>query len=101
MHDPSAPQFHEHQDVPHRVVPQGLRGQVHVPQLGGVSGQERAPGGGGRSTVSCPGDHVPTDGAGSMLHPEFRLQLQGDTVLAPLGVIGRDAANQADVVPRD
>ncbi len=36
-----------------------------------------------------------------MLHPEFRLELQGDAVLAPLGMIGRDAANQADVAPRD
>ena len=41
------------------------------------------------------------DSAGRVLHPKFRLQLQADTVLAPLGVIGRDAANQADVAPGD
>ncbi len=51
--------------------------------------------------LSVPGDHVPTDRAGRVLHPELRLQLQSDPVLAPLGMIGRDAANQADVAPRD
>ncbi len=35
-----------------------------------------------------------------MLHPELRLELQGDPVLAPLRMIGRDATNQADVAPR-
>ena len=45
--------------------------------------------------------HVSTDGAGRMHHPEFRLELQNDSVLAPLGMIGRDAANQVDVAPGD
>jgi len=47
VHHPSAPQFHKHQDVSNRVVPQGLGGQVHGPQLAGMSGQEGVPGGGG------------------------------------------------------
>ncbi len=36
-----------------------------------------------------------------VLNPEFGLELQGDTVLAPLGMIGRDATNQADVGARN
>jgi len=36
-----------------------------------------------------------------VLHPQFRLELQGDSVLTPLGMIGRDSANQTDVGPGD
>ena len=36
-----------------------------------------------------------------MLNPEFGLEFQRDTVLAPLGMIGRDSTNQVDVGARN
>ncbi len=75
MYHPLAPQFHEQQDVPHRVVSQGVGGQVHGPQLAGVTGQEGAPGGGGVTAVYLAVQHVPADRTGNVLHSQFRLEL--------------------------
>ena len=36
-----------------------------------------------------------------MLPPRFRPEFQGDPILAPLGMIGRDLADEVDVAPRD
>ncbi len=33
--------------------------------------------------------------------PQFRLELRGDPVLTPLGMIGRDSMDQPDVAPSD
>jgi hypothetical protein len=66
-----------------------------------MAGQEGAPDGGEVAALSLPGGHVSADRAGRMLHAQFRPELQGDPVLTPLRMIGRDAADEVDVVPRD
>ena len=98
---PSATELHEPLDLPQRVAAEGLGGQVHGPQLVGINGQDGAPGGGAGAALSLPGGQVSSDRAGSMLHAQFRPELQLDPVLAPLRMIGRDAADEVDVVPRD
>lgn len=75
--------------------------QVEGPHIAGMSGQERAPGGESGPAVSFPGAQVTADRAGSVLHPQFHLEFQGDPSLASLWMIERDAADGVDVAARD
>ena len=49
----------------------------------------------------APWDHVATDGAGGMLDAELGKELSSDPVLALLGVVPRDALDEADVFAWD
>ena len=43
-------------------------------------------------------DHIAANGAGGMLHTELGGKLLSDLVLAPLGMVGRDALDESDML---
>ena len=88
----------DHQNVPGRVVPEMLGCEIQREYLVGVRCQERPP----RRLWSRPTrDHVSTDRRCAMDDAKLELHLEGDSVLAPFGVVGGDAANELDVLTRN
>ena len=73
-----------------------LAEEVAGPQLRGVVAHERAP---GLVTAwrAASRPHVGAGRAPRVADAELRREFLGDLVLAPLGVVGRDAADEGDV----
>lgn len=98
VHDPPAVQGQDHENVAGLEVPHDLGGEVERPDLAGVACQEGLP---GRAAGRLVVDHVPADRARIVLGAQLEVQLEHDAVLAPLGVVGGDAADELDALARD
>ncbi|MCP4896074.1 MAG: hypothetical protein GY906_03785, partial [bacterium] len=92
----STREFHNDEHLENTKSDRVLHKEVTSPHGLGLVLQEASPGLGiaGRA----PFDHVSPDGRGGMADIELHLQLQGDAVLAVLGMIGRDPPYELDVL---
>ncbi len=93
--DLSTPEFHDDQYVEDTEPDRVLHEEVTSPHDFRLVLQEGSPSLGIAGRL--PFDHVSTDGRGGVADAELHLQLQGNTILAVLGMIGRYPPNEIDV----
>ena len=89
---------HKDQHVARGVVPEVLGGHVHGEDAVGVRGDELAP---VRGLGPIRSDQVAPDAGGRDGDTQLELQLQGDAIFAPFGVVARDALDDGDRAAMD
>ena len=98
--DPPGADLHDDEDVGDGEEGGVLGEEVTGPNRLAVVADEGAPGLVPARGVAT-GNHVATNRAGGVLNPELGGKLLGDLVLAPFGMVTRDASDEVDALAGD